>query len=466
MALPNVSGTASLVDRDPLPSRPARDAVTAAPVVAAVGIGSAAILLGFAIGALAEAGGIDADVAVAFGALGIAAATAWRAARAEMQIERLEAKLLDEHSYQVFIDNALEGFFRSTRDGRYIKVNPALAQIYGYHSPEQLIAEMKDIASGLYVDPERRREFKRIMRSIGHIHDFTSQIRRRDGSVIWISENARTVYDSDGQFLFYEGTVEDITPQHEAAEAMRRALEETQEAARTKAAFLAAMSHELKTPLNAVIGFSDVMRQEMFGPVGEARYAAYIADIHENGCRLLDLINDILDITRIEGKLIGLDEDMVLVEDVLDAARAQAVAGRTDLPQMTVDLPPQLPLLRADPKRLRQILSHLISNAIKFTPPDGHITITVHHRTGERLSIAVADNGIGMEAEQIAHALEPFKQLDNRLSRRFDGAGLGLPLANSLLRLHGGTLGIDSEPGRGTVVTVGFPAERIVEAAA
>jgi len=292
------------------------------------------------------------------------------------------------------------------------------------------------------------------------VHDFVSQIRRRDGTLIWIAENARTVLDEDEQFLFYEGTVEDVTRQQESEEAMRRALAETQEAARAKAAFLAAMSHELKTPLNAVIGFSDLMRQELFGPVGEPRYRAYVSDIHENGQRLLTMINDILDLSRVEGGLIDLDEQPVSPLEAVSSACDAVTAEKSAHAAITLHIPPNLPMLKTDPKRLNQILAHLISNAVKFTPSTGRIEVRAERTPEGGLSFAIADSGIGMEPDRIGHALEPFKQLDGSLSRRFEGVGLGLPLANALVRLHGGRLLIESRLGHGTTVTAEFPPER------
>jgi signal transduction histidine kinase len=322
---------------------------------------------------------------------------------------------------------------------------------------------MTDIGQSLYVDPNRREEFHRLIAQNAQVKDFVSQIRQRDGTLIWISENARRVTDEDDQFLFYEGTVEDITVQRESEEATRRALIETREAALAKAAFLAAMSHELKTPLNAVIGFSDLMRQELFGPVGEPRYRGYIADIHDNGRRLLGMINDILDLSRIESRLLDLDEDVVNVQDAIATACNTVVEERPEAATITADIAVDLPFLKADPRRLHQILTHLLSNAVKFTPADGRITVRAFLSKENILAIAITDTGIGMEQDRVAHALEPFKQLDSRIARRFEGVGLGLPLANALVRLHGGTLSIQSAPHTGTTVTVCFPPERMGE---
>ena len=400
---------------------------------------------------------------ISFGAILIAAVATRQALARARQSEALQQRLLDEASYHAFVDAAIEGFFRTTRDGHYLIANPALARVYGYDSPEQLRTELTDIGQSLYVDPNRRAEFQGLMAADAKVKDFVSQIRRRDGTPIWISENARTVTDEDGQFLFYEGTVADITLQRESEEATRRALIETQEAARAKAAFLAAMSHELKTPLNAVIGFSDLMRQELFGPVNEPRYRAYIADIHDNGRRLLGMINDILDLSRIESRLLDLEDDAVCIPEAVTAACDAVLEDKPDAAAIDIDLPAHLPLLKVDPRRLHQILTHLLSNAVKFTPAEGRIAVRAFVTKDGAIAIAVSDTGIGMEPERIGHALEPFKQLDSRLSRRFEGVGLGLPLANALVRLHEGTLAIESTPGAGTIVTICFPPERNIE---
>ena len=407
--------------------------------------------------------GTAAGALIALGALTIAALSARWALAMQVRVDQLQQKLLDEASYHAFVDAAVEGFFRTTRGGTYLIVNPALARIYGYESPEQLQREITDIAQSLYLDPNRRGEFLALMAQDGVVLDFISQIRRRDGSVIWIVENARTVTDDDGQFLYYEGTVEDITGQRESEDATRRALIETQEAVRAKAAFLAAMSHELKTPLNAILGFSDLIQQELFGPINEPRYRSYITDIHMNGQHLLAKINDILDLSRIEGRLLDIDDHAVSVRESVVAACEMVKTARGDTAPIEIHIQADMPLLKADPRRLQQVLAHLLSNAAKFTRPEGRIEVNALQSRGGGITIKITDTGIGMEPDRIGHALEPFKQLDSRLARRFEGVGLGLPLANALVQLHQGRLSIQSVPGAGTTVTVDFPPERTLE---
>jgi signal transduction histidine kinase len=260
--------------------------------------------------------------------------------------------------------------------------------------------------------------------------------------------------------------VEDVTQQRESEDATRRALIETQEAVRAKAAFLAAMSHELKTPLNAILGFSDLIQQELFGPIGEPRYRSYIADIHVNGQHLLAKINDILDLSRIEGRLIEMDEHAVSIHESVAAACDMVKNARAEAPPIEIQIPADMKLLKADPLRLQQVLAHLLSNAAKFTPREGRIEIRSLLSSEGGIIVEITDTGIGMEPDRIAHALEPFKQLDSRLARRFEGVGLGLPLANALVQLHEGRLSILSAPGKGTTVTVEFPPKRTVAARA
>jgi PAS domain S-box-containing protein len=437
---------------------------TLAGIIARPGF-AIAVLSGLALGfVMLPAGNRGPGAFIAVGALCIAALTARWALAMQTRVEELQQQLLDEASYHAFVDAAVEGFFRTTRGGAYLIVNPALAQIYGYESPGQLQKEITDIARSIYLDPNRRGEFLALMAQDGVVTDFISQIRRRDGSVIWIVENARTVTDADGQFLFYEGTVEDITQRRESEDATRRALIETQEAVRAKAAFLAAMSHELKTPLNAILGFSDLMQQELFGPIHEPRYRSYIADIHINGQHLLAKINDILDLSRIEGRLIEMDEHPVSIHESVVAAWDTVKSARAETPPIEIQIPADMKLLKADPLRLQQVLAHLLSNAAKFTPREGRIEIKALLSREGGIVIKITDTGIGMQQDRIAHALEPFKQLDSRLARRFEGVGLGLPLANALVQLHQGRLSILSAPGKGTTVTVEFPPERTVEA--
>ncbi|HJT43916.1 MAG TPA: PAS domain-containing sensor histidine kinase [Rhizomicrobium sp.] len=363
-----------------------------------------------------------------------------------------------EASYRAFFDHAVEGIFRTTPNGHYLAVNQALADIYGYPTPEALTIGLTDISAQLYVDPKRRDEFRDLMQAHDVVTDFVSEIHHRSGRRIWISENARAVRDWSGELLCYEGTVEDVTEKFEQERTLRAALRQAEIANRMKAAFLAAMSHELKTPLNAVLGFSEIIRDEVLGPVGHGGYREYASDIHKSGTRLLTVINDVLDVSRLEGGLLTIDARPENVLDVAETAIKLARGITHDQRRIEIDVPDDAPSLQVDPRRLAQALGNLLANALKFTPDNGTVRFAARFQTGGGVHLLVEDTGIGMAPETICAALEPFRQGDGSLARRFEGAGLGLSIAKALAELHGGSLIIQSTVGEGTIVTIALPA--------
>ena len=364
-----------------------------------------------------------------------------------------------EASYRAFFDQAIEGIFRTTPEGHYLAANQALASIYGYPDPRALINALTDIGQQLYVEPRRREEFRQQMAEHDLVQNFVSEIFHSSGKRIWISENARAVRDWSGALLCYEGTVEDVTEKFAAERALRVALRQAEIANKMKAAFLAAMSHELKTPLNAVLGFSEIIRDQMLGPVGVPSYAEYASDIHKSGARLLAIINDVLDVSRLEGGLLTIQTRRENVLDIVEQACRMARSLTHDQREIHMDIPANMPALHVDPRRLAQAMGNLLANALKFTPLLGEVRLGVNLRADGGADIIVADTGIGMAPETIVLALEPFRQLDGSLARRFEGAGLGLSLSKALVELHGGSLSIESEVGVGTRVTLGLPPE-------
>jgi PAS domain S-box-containing protein len=375
------------------------------------------------------------------------------------------AALSSPELYRDMFEHAIWGIFQTTPDGHYLAANPALARIYGYASPGEMLSDLTDIGGQLYVDPKRRDEFVRLMQETGRVSGFESQVYRRDGEMIWISESCREVRTANGALLYYEGTVEDISERKKAERELQHAKDQAEAASRAKSAFLANMSHELRTPLNAVLGFSQILRDELLGPLGIPAYREYASDIFRSGKHLLEVINDILDLTMIEGGRMVLDEQVVDLDDLFvkcerlveDAAREASIALSIVRPSSPVEL-------HVDPKRLTQVLVNLLSNAIKFTGPGKRVALTCERGGDGAFVLRVADQGIGMTAEEIQKALEPFHQVDNSLARRYEGTGLGLTLSRMLVELHGGALSVSSEPKVGTTVTVRLPASRIVEA--
>ena len=282
------------------------------------------------------------------------------------------------------------------------------------------------------------------------------------GAEIHIRVNGSPLFDADGIFLGYRGTASDVTAEVEAV-ALRASRDESQLANTAKSEFLANMSHELRTPLNAVVGFSDVMRKQMLGPIGNPKYLEYTKDIHDAGNHLLALINDILDLSKVESGKDELHEEVLEIGGLLDSVR-KLVSGRAESASVGLkfDVARGLPALRADERKLKQIFVNLMSNAIKFTDTGGRVTFRAWNGD-DGMVFQVVDTGIGIAAENIPIALAPFRQIEHGLVRKFHGTGLGLPLAKSLVEMHGGSLDLQSQVGVGTTVTVRFPAERIVQ---
>jgi len=370
-----------------------------------------------------------------------------------------------ETSYRAFFDHAVDGIFRTTPDGRYLAVNQALCDIYGYRDPEELTSGLTDIGAQLYIHPGRRDEFRALIQANDMVAHFVSEIRHRSGRRLWISENARAIRDWAGELICYEGSVEDVTEKFEQDRALRAALRQAEIANRMKASFLAAMSHELKTPLNAVLGFSEIIRDEVLGPAGVTAYRDYAGDIHNSGTRLLTVINDVLDVSRIEGGLLTIEMRPENVLDVAEVAIKLARGATSERRAVEVDVPVGMPSLKIDPRRLAQALGNLLANALKFTPEGGKVRFVARPMPDGGVHLIVEDTGIGMAQETIAAALEPFRQLDNTLSRRFEGAGLGLSIAKALVELHGGALSLKSAVGEGTTVTVALPPSCVVRMA-
>jgi PAS domain S-box-containing protein len=362
-----------------------------------------------------------------------------------------------EISYRSIVEHAIEGIFQTTPDGHYLLANPSLARIYGYNSVDELVHSVREIASQLYVDPERRNDFVRLMNERDAVWDFESPIYRKDGSVIWISENVRVIRGASGQVLYYEGTVEDVTERKRAEEELRRAKTAAEEASRSKSQFLANMSHELRTPLNAIIGYSELLREEA-EDIGQESFVQDLSKIESAGKHLLDLINGVLDIAKIEaGK-------MELHAETFDVATMMREVAATIAPVVEkkgnifeLGIPDGLGDMRTDLTKVRQSLFNLLGNAGKFTE-NGRIRLEAE-RIETWIHFRVIDTGIGMTEEVAARVFGAFTQADPSTTRKYGGTGLGLAITREFARLLGGEAMVESKVGQGSSFTLRLPVE-------
>jgi two-component system cell cycle sensor histidine kinase PleC len=377
--------------------------------------------------------------------------------------KRMEAALRDgEERFRAFAEASSDWFWEQDAELRFTWASEIPPEL-GLTHPAGFIGKRRWEVGGTGASAARWAAHKADLEARRPFRDLRFERPGSDGTVHHISVSGHPIFDEAGTFRGYRGTGRDITAQVNAQKALIAAKEEAETASRTKSQFLAHMSHELRTPLNAVLGFSEVIRDQVVGPV-EPRYRDYAADIHKAGQHLLNLINDVLDLSKIEVGRLALHDDPVSLGDVVATCfRLVSERAREGQVAITEELAVDLPPVRGDALRLKQVVLNVLSNAVKFTPPGGAVRITAAREADGGLTLAVIDTGIGMASEDIPVALAPFRQVEGALNRRYEGTGLGLPLAKSLVELHDGTLAIESAPGRGTTVSIRLPARRVME---
>lgn len=366
-----------------------------------------------------------------------------------------------EVRFRSLIENVLDVITVLNPDGRMVFGSPSVERVLGYKREH-----LHDTSMFRLIHCDDVARVRIAFEDAIHDPKLTPMIefRLRHGDGHWLTVEAI------GRSLLHDEAVRgvvinlrDVSERKRAEEAMREAKEQAEAANRAKSQFLANMSHELRTPLNAIIGFSEVLGQEYVGPL-TGKQREYIEDIHQSGRHLLDLINDVLDLSKAEAGKLELNEGAIdmhhLVTSALAMVRERAEAGDVTLVDKVED---GLPALRGDGRKVKQIVLNLLSNAIKFTPSGGRVTIDVALLDDGGMGVTVKDTGIGMAEEDIPVALSSFGQIDSSFSRKFDGTGLGLPLSKMLTEMHDGALTLQSAPDEGTSVTVTFPAERVGE---
>ncbi len=372
--------------------------------------------------------------------------------------EAEEALKESEEKYRSIFENAVEGLFQSTPEGRFISVNPAFAKMLGYASPEELVSSISNIAEQYYVNTEDRSRYKQLLEKDGSVEHFEFRVQCKDGSQIWVSNSTRVIYDPNGKIARYEGNVNEITLRKQAELELKEINEQLEQAiaganqmaveAETanmaKSEFLANMSHEIRTPMNGILGFADLLLEDEL--TIEQREAA--ETIKKSGKNLLSLINDILDLSKVESKKIDLESIPFNVENlILDVGELV----RANLGEKPVEINCQIgdihTNLLGDPTRLRQIITNLTGNAIKFTH-EGEIIIGVTTEKEDEedvtLKFYIKDTGIGISEDKLKSIFESFTQADGSTTREYGGTGLGLTISKRFAQLMGGNMWAES----------------------
>lgn len=378
-----------------------------------------------------------------------------KADESALQRERDDALLLLTSIFDV----SEIGIVVTDHNRRIVKVNDSFVRIYGWERDELMGHDIVDIIEAGEQEQARRNYDEFIgsgIRSSGEM-----RLMRRDGSIANALFTTATLELSQRR-RFQVTTVMDITLRKQMEVSLRLAKEQADAANHAKSAFLANMSHELRTPLNAIIGFSEMMVKETFGPLGHAKYQEYLGDIHMSARHLLEIINEVLDMSKIEAGRVELDEQEIdvgaLINSVIRIMASRAFSSGLEIQEQ---IAPGMPLLYADPRLVRQILINLVTNAVKYSRRSGDIQVSAALTDKGEVRITVADQGVGIPKERIKEAMEPFGQIhDPTRSQAFQGTGLGLPLAKAMAEMHDGVLLLESDVGKGTTVTITFPRRR------
>ena len=359
----------------------------------------------------------------------------------------------------LFEANPIAMWVRDLDTQECLEVNKAAVAQYGYSRERFLVLPMRELLVDYdelgFGDRECARRLGRFQ-SVRH--------RKADGSILLVDVVAEALEFAGHKAALVAAI--DVTEQRRAEQEARRAREVAEAASQAKSELLANMSHEVRTPLNAIIGFSEIMQTGLFGPLGSPKYDAYVIDIRDSAAHLLQVITDMLDVAKIEANSFRLDETRFDLAGVI-ASAIRLMKPRADASLVRIEFanPARGIEITADEIALKRVVLNLLSNAVKFSGPGSTVTVRSEIVADGRLKVSVEDRGIGMRPEEVPLALTPFRQINRGLQRRYEGTGLGLPIAKQLVELHGGELVIESAPGVGTTVSVLLAQSRIAPAA-
>jgi PAS domain S-box-containing protein len=379
---------------------------------------------------------------------------------AEIAIIRKRTEELNTRLGRIVEDTMNEIYVFDSESLRFVQVNRGARENLGY-----TIEELRELTPLDLKPLFTRSEFDDLidpLRSGAREQLAFETIHRRKNGTDYDVEVRLQLARTESPPVFV-AVVEDITQWKLAEAALLAAKKQAEQANHAKSIFLANMSHELRTPLNAVIGFSELIENEVFGPAGNPKYPEYARDVRESGQHLLDLINDILDLSKIESGSDELFEEVISVPEIVRGVMTLVKQRARDSNiNVEIDIRPRMHELLGDRRKVKQILANLLSNAIKFTESGGKVVVKAWCNPNSGHVFQVVDTGIGMATDDIVKALAPFQQVESDLNRKFEGTGLGVPLTKALAELHGGSLDFQSEVGVGTTVTVRFPRARIL----
>jgi len=354
-----------------------------------------------------------------------------------------------------FADVSSDWFWETDDQNRFSYFSPRFEDVTSV-PPENLLGKTRRDVGAPGSDPEAYAAMLANMDDRLPFRNFEHSREKANGEIVYLSISGRPVFDEDGNFTGYRGIGRDITEQYINQQALNEALVESEAANQAKTEFLATMSHEFRTPLNAILGFSEMLKAQYFGPIGAKNYEEYATDIHSSGQHLLGLVNDILDISAIEAsKRTMLKEEMSVKDMINRALKSVHQKARSAGLRIAMDVPDAMPKLVADERSVLQILINILSNAVKFSEPGGKISISTM-ASAETITIIIEDEGVGIDAETLPLVTEPFAQSQSNPHLAESGTGLGLTIVKSLMDAHDGSLLVESTVDIGTTVTLVF----------
>ncbi|WP_085905831.1 ATP-binding protein [Kiloniella majae] len=380
------------------------------------------------------------------------------------ELEKVERRLrTSEERFREFASTASDWLWETDEKGRIVWESASKKLGYRGRKFTDIQGMTRQELAGDAMTSEDWYPYQQAIDDREEIKDFHYKYRGENGKIYHALINGIPLYDDEGKYKGHRGSASDITKRKKAEYELKKARDEAERANRSKSDFLANMSHDLRTPLTAIIGFSDIMLGKTFGKLGHPRYEEYARDIHNSGTLLISLINDILDLSKIEAGKYELTEEPLEIKELIEISfRQLELMAESSQQNLKMEISPGLPNLKGDKRAVIQILNNLISNAIKYSPEQGTILVQAATKEDNGLVITVEDTGMGMSEQDLECAMQAFDQTDRVHPRKHEGTGLGLFLCHSFMKLFGGNLKVASKVDVGTKITLFFPSSRTI----